>query len=86
MPGDVEITANRDDERVSVLVDGDDVTLIGTVERGAGDRELLESLSELDQKLEIGLTLLGDRGVQEASDREVREAATDGGIVRGDQA
>lgn len=72
-------TANRDDERVSVMVEVGDVAILATASADADHVEALQALAELDEQLDHGLTVLGAAGAGEATDSDVRRAVTDGG-------
>ncbi|WP_227132298.1 hypothetical protein [Halorubellus salinus] len=68
----MNVDANRDQERVTVLVEHDDVTVIATAQRDVDDADLLEALSLADEQLEHGLAVPVDdarrRGRQHAAD------------------
>lgn len=83
-----KLTANRDDELVTVLVDAGEVAVLATASADANDRDVLEALSELDRELEIGRTVLGSASITGATDEEVlnavQELVADGGRQGGD--
>jgi hypothetical protein len=80
-----DVSANRDDEQITLLVDAGDVAVVATAREGADDQDVLAALAELDRELEIGLSVLNSERPQ-ASDDDVQEAVeqieADGGTDR----
>jgi hypothetical protein len=70
----MNVEANRDRERVTVLVEHEDFAVIATADRDVDEADLLEALSLADEQLEHGLAIPAEDARHEAVQR-----ATDGG-------
>lgn len=85
----MDVDANRDEERVTALVDAGDVAVVATATEDAHQVEVLDALAQLTSELEIGLTVLSSSATDQqreepdhATDHDVKasvQALTDGG-------
>ena len=71
----MNVDANRDQDRVTVLVEHDDVTVLATAQRDVDDTALLEAIALADEQLEHGTAI----PVQDARRQGPTRNGADGG-------